>query len=129
MNNPKIAPEFLQFVALEDAFNQAMVTNDPERIAQCISIDWVLVTPEKGPISRNAILGVIASGALTHDMMRKQIERVKVYGDVALVTGRGQNTGQFMGQAIKADEWITDVYHRVDEQWRCVLTHLTPAAA
>jgi ketosteroid isomerase-like protein len=119
--------EIMRFTALEDAFNQAMVSNDVTQIAQCISDDWVLVTPERGPISREAILGIIANGTLSHDMMKKQIERVKVYGDMALVTGRGQNTGHFMGQPIKADEWITDVYHRVGETWLCVLTHLAPA--
>ena len=47
---------------------------------------------------------------------------------IAVVTGRGQNTGTFNGQPIAADEWITDVYRKVDGRWLCVLTHLTPAA-
>jgi ketosteroid isomerase-like protein len=115
-----------RFTALESAFNQAMISNDVRQIANCISDDWVLVTSQKGPISREAILAVVANGVLSHDTMTKRIDRVKVYGDIALVTGRGQNTGHFMGQPIVADEWITDVYHRVGEHWRCVLTHLTP---
>ena len=36
---------------------------------------------------------------------------------------------QFQGHPLSADEWITDVYTRVDGRWRCVLTHLTPVAA
>lgn len=119
--------ELALFQAIEDNFNLAMVSNDIDRIAECISEDWVLVTPEKGPISRAAILDVIGSGTLTHDWMEKQIVRVKRYGDVALVTGRGQNTGTFRGMPIRADEWITDVYRLENGQWRCVLTHLTPA--
>jgi ketosteroid isomerase-like protein len=58
--------------------------------------------------------------------MTKEVLRVKVYGDVALVTGRGQNTGKWQGHPLSADEWITDVYHKVNSQWLCVLTHLTP---
>lgn len=116
-----------ELVALEDAFNAAMVSNDVDRIADCIGDDWVLVTPEVGPVSRAGMLEAIASGRLSHDTMTKQVVRAKVYGDVAVVTGRGQNTGLFRGAPIAADEWITDVYHRVDGRWRCVLTHLTPA--
>ena len=58
--------------------------------------------------------------------MTKKILRVKVYGDIALVTGRGQNTGSWQGKLMEADEWITDVYQKNDQGWLCILTHLTP---
>jgi len=115
------------FQAIEDTFNEAMVSNDVARISACISDDWVLVTPEKGPIEREAILQVIGSGMLAHDSMTKEVLRAKLYGDVAVVTGRGRNTGTFRGGPISADEWITDVYRLSEGRWRCVLTHLTPA--
>lgn len=120
--------DLASFQQLEDAFNEAMVSNDLELIEHCISDDWVLVTPEKGPVGRDAILQAIGSGVLSHDSMTKRVVRVKVYGDTALVTGRGTNTGLFRGDPIAADEWITDVYRRCDGRWRCVLTHLTPAS-
>lgn len=115
------------FATLEQAFNRAMTSNDPDQIAACISDDWQLVTPEVGPVSRDALLGAIRSGVLSHDSMTKQILSVRQYGDVALVVGRGQNTGLFRGEAIAADEWITDVWHHCAGHWVCVLTHLTPA--
>jgi ketosteroid isomerase-like protein len=119
--------ELSEFIAIENAFNDAMVSNDVVRIAGCIADDWILVTPEVGPVSRERMLAAIASGTLSHDMMVKQLVRAKVYGDVAVVTGRGQNTGMFRGEPIAADEWITDIYRRIDGRWLCVLTHLTPA--
>lgn len=119
--------ELSEFTAVENAFNEAMVSNDIARIADCISDDWVLVTPEVGLVSREGMLAAIGSGTLSHDMMVKQLVRARVYGDTAVVTGRGQNTGTFRGEPIAADEWITDVYRRIDGRWLCVLTHLTPA--
>ena len=121
------ATDLATFQAIEDQFNDAMVSNDVVRIADCITDDWVLVTAEKGPVSREAILHVIGTGKLAHDSMTKAIARVKRYGDTAVVTGRGQNTGTFLGEPIRADEWITDIYRLIDGRWRCVLTHLTPA--
>lgn len=59
--------------------------------------------------------------------MTKDIDRVRVYGDVAVVTGRGRNTGTFKGKPISADEWVTDVYVKSGNRWICILTHLTPA--
>ena len=118
-----------ELAAVEEAFNRAMVSNDVLRISACVADDWVLITPEAGVVTRARILHVIESGELSHDTMTKDVGRVRVYGDVAVVTARGRNTGQFRGQRISADEWITDVYRKVDGRWLCVLTHLTPAAA
>ena len=135
MNTNSITPDSMadtlasELAQVEEDFNQAMVSNDVLRISACVADDWVLVTPEAGVVPRSRILHVIESGELSHDMMTKDVGRVKVYGDVAVVTARGQNTGQFRGQRLSADEWVTDVYRKVDGRWLCVLTHLTPVAA
>lgn len=120
---------FKELEAVEEAFNQAVVSNDVAEISACIAEDWMLVTPESGPVSRERFLQVVGQGILRHDSMSKEIDRVRVYDNVAVVTGRGRNTGQFDGKPISADEWVTDVYVRNGDRWICVLTHLTPAAA
>jgi ketosteroid isomerase-like protein len=116
-----------ELARVEEHFNQAMISNDVARIKACITDDWVLVTPESGVIPGSRILDVIETGELSHDTMTKDVGRVKVYGDVAVVTARGRNTGRYKGQPISADEWVTDVYRKIDGRWLCVLTHLTPA--
>lgn len=119
-------PPFL--VTLESAFNAAMVSNDVERIGQCVGPHWLLVTPEVGPVSRHALLDAIAAGRLVHHTMEKKLLHAQVLGDMAWVTGRGTNTGTFNGKPMEADEWVTDIYQRDQGVWRCVLTHLTPVA-
>ncbi|MEO7917396.1 MAG: nuclear transport factor 2 family protein [Dokdonella sp.] len=117
-------PQFL--VDLEERFNAAMISNDVERIVECTTDDWLLITPEAGPIPRARILDVVDSGRLTHSTMTKVATHAAVIGDMAWITGRGQNTGTFSGSPIQADEYITDIYRRVDSTWLCMLTHLTP---
>ena len=113
-------------LSAEDVFSVAMISNDVSRIRACITSDWVLVTPERGPIPGEAVLGAIGNGILSHSAMVKQAHLVRVFGDFGFVTGRGQNSGLFRGEPINADEWITDVYRRVEGRWLCELTHLTP---
>ena len=135
MNTNSLAPDSIadalatELAGVEEDFNRAMVSNDVLRISACVADDWVLITPEVGVVPRSRILHVIESGELSHDTMTKDVGRVRVYGDVAVVTGRGRNTGHFRGQRISADEWVTDVYRKVGGRWLCVLTHLTPVAA
>jgi ketosteroid isomerase-like protein len=128
-DDPTTTSEATELAQVEEAFNQAMISNDVSRIRGFITDDWVLVTPEAGIVPGSRILNVIASGELSHDTMTKEVARVKVYGDFAAVTARGQNTGQFKGQPIAADEWVTDLYQKIDGHWLCVLTHLTPVTS
>jgi ketosteroid isomerase-like protein len=116
----------LDLIEAEEAFNRAMISNDLNIIRECIAPDWVLVTPERGPVASEVVLAAIADGVLGHYTMAKQAHRIRVYGDTAFVSGRGQNTGWFRDQSIAADEWVTDIYHRIGGRWRCVLTQLTP---
>lgn len=116
-----------QLEAAEQAFNAAMISKDPDSIRRCITDDWVLVTPERGPVSAETMLALISAGTLIHATMTKTTHHMHVMGNVATVTGRGQNSGWLCGSPISADEWITDVYQLVDGNWRCALTHLTPA--
>ena len=135
MNTNSLTPDSMadtlatELAGVEEDFNRAMVSNDVLRISACVADDWVLITPESGVVPGSRILHVIESGELSHDTMTKDAGRVRVYGDVAVVTARGRNTGHFRGQRISADEWVTDVYRKVDGRWLCVLTQLTPVAA
>jgi ketosteroid isomerase-like protein len=115
-----------KFQEIENNFNQAVISNNIEEIKKCITSDWVLVDSQGGIIAQERFFSVLEQGLLSHSTMTKEVLRVKVYGDIALVTGRGQNTGTWQEQPMEADEWITDVYKRENDKWLCVLTHLTP---
>ena len=127
-NSDRNTLEVSQIAMAEDRFNRAMISNDVAEISACITDDWVLVTPEAGIVPRERMLSAIQGGHLSHDTMTKAAGRIRVYGDTAVATSRGRNTGTFRGQRISADEWITDVYRRIDGRWLCALTHLTPVA-
>lgn len=115
-----------KFQQIENNFNEAVISNNVEEIKDCITEDWVLVDSQGGIIPQERFFSVLEQNLLSHSTMTKEILRVKVYGDIALVTSRGQNTGTWQGQPMEADEWITDVYKMENDKWLCVLTHLTP---
>ena len=118
-----------KFQQIENNFNEAVVSNNVSEIKNCITEDWVLVDSQGGIISQERFFSVLEQGLYSHSSMTKEILRVKIYGDIALITSRGQNTGTWKGQPMEADEWVTDVYKKVNDSWLCVLnsaTHLTP---
>lgn len=115
-----------EFQKIEDDFNKAVISNEVAQIKNCITDDWALVDSQGGIIPQERFFQVLGQGLLAHHTMNKKVLRVKIYNNIALVTGRGQNTGTWQGQPMEADEWITDVYKKENEKWLCVLTHLTP---
>ena len=117
-----------ELVALADAWSEAIVSDDADRIGAFMADDWVIVS-WSGVTAREDFLSYVRSGALGHSRMEGVGERrVRVYGDTAVLTVRVVSTAQYGGQDLDADEWTTDVFVRRDGAWRCVLTHITPVA-
>jgi uncharacterized protein (TIGR02246 family) len=117
-----------ELVALADAWSEAIVSDDADRIGAFMTDDWVIVS-WSGVTSREDFLSYVRSGALGHTRMEGVGERrVRVYGDTAVLTVRVLSTAQYGGQDLDADEWTTDVFVRRDGRWLCALTHITPVA-
>ncbi|TDQ50051.1 uncharacterized protein DUF4440 [Actinomycetospora succinea] len=117
-----------ELVDLLDDWGRAIVSDDADRIAAFMDDDWAIVS-WTGITSRDDFLAVVRSGALGHTRMEGVGERrVRVLGDVAWLSVRVLSTAQYGGRDIDADEWTTDVFARRPDGWRCVLTHITPAA-
>ena len=114
------------FHEIEENFNQAVISNDVNEIKKCITQDWVLIDSQGGIIPQERFFEVLENGQLSHSEMTKEVLRVKLYGNIALVTGRGKNIAHWQGETVSADEWVTDVYKKENNKWLCVLTHLTP---
>ena len=116
-------------VSLSEAWMRAIASNRAPDIEPYMADEWLLVTPEAGPVEKRQFLEAIGSGDLVHDDMRTSGEpRVRIYGNSAVLISRVRNHGRYQGQPFEYDEWSTDTYVRSGDGWRCVLTALTPVA-
>lgn len=88
-----------QFQEIEDNFNLAVISNNVDEIKKCITKDWVLVDSQGGIIPQEVFFSVLEQGLLSHSTMTKEVLRVKLYGDIAIVTGRGQKNNDRLTQA------------------------------
>lgn len=116
-----------ELLAVAEAWAEAIVANDAERIAAFVTDDWVIVS-ESGLSPGRQLLALVASGELSHSAMGAVGEkRVRIFDDVAVVTARVTNTAHHAGRRYDADEWTTDLFVRSEGRWLCALTHYTPA--
>ena len=118
-----VEDEVRAFSALRD---EVLVGNDAALIAGSMTDDWVYVGPD-GITPKADIVGWIASGRLAHHSMDTvDGERVARAGDAVVVTARKASSGTWDGVPYTADEWISDVYVRVDGRWLCAFSQKAP---
>lgn len=122
MNNEQIEKELLE---LGSEWAEAMVANDAAAIGSFMHDDWVIVS-ERGISTKEQFLSFVESGALTHSVFDMSGQaRIKVYGDIAVLTCRVKNTAHFGGQTFEADEWASDVFLKHEGKWLCIHSHIT----
>jgi ketosteroid isomerase-like protein len=105
-----------------------MIENDAEAIGLYMADDWKIIGPDGSVSDKAAFLGLVKSGALTHDVMTSEDLNIRVYGDTAVVIARGVSGGKYQGQPFREVERVSCIFVRQQGQWRCVLTHLSRMA-
>ncbi len=108
-------------------WDDAMVRNDAQEIAQFMTDDWIIIGTEGGITSKTEFLDWIISGDVTHSVMNSDKTIVKIYGNTGVVTSRGTSAGKYKGKRFELYEWSTSICIRQESKWKCVHTMLTPA--
>lgn len=122
-----------ELIAVAHAWDRAMVGNDADQIGRYMADDWTIIGPDGRVGGKDALLALVRSGDLTHDVMESHEIDVRVYGETAVVIARGVSGGAYQGNAFYLVERVSSVFVRQGRDWRCVATHLSlitePAAA
>lgn len=105
-----------------------MIGNDPEAISRYMADDWTIIGSDGKVVDRATFLGLVRSGMLSHEVMESEDLNVRVYGETAVVTGRGVSGGTYQGLAFREVERWSCVFVRQAGRWRCVSTHLSRIA-
>src|SRR5439155_258039 len=69
-----------KLLKLENEFARAVASNDADALDRLLADDWIIVEPDGGMIDKARFLGVIRSGALSHESMESTEPRIRVYG-------------------------------------------------
>jgi len=123
---PAGGPTAENALAAEQAIARAMANNDANGITRLLADDWAVIATSGGVGEGKSIFADgIKSGYLTRKTFEISEPRVRVYGDVALVTTKIRTSGMFQGKPFDVTERQTDVLVWKDGDWKSVLTHET----
>jgi ketosteroid isomerase-like protein len=114
-----------QILELEQQRQQAQLRGDWKTIQ-------TLNAPEFSEIAGTGLIRTGAqnaedmrSGRLKFDKVDYTEQQVRLYGDVAIVTGIGHRSGAFNGQPFEQRFRYTRIYARQDGGWKVVLAQTT----
>jgi ketosteroid isomerase-like protein len=111
-------------LAVVQEMARAMRENDADGIERLLADDWAVISARGGLAEGKSVFpDGIKSGHLTRKIFDMSEPRVRLYGNIALVTTKLHLAGTFSGKSFDVKERETDVLHWHNGAWKIVLTH------
>lgn len=119
------AADRAQLQEIEKRCAVSLVNGDFKALGDIFAEEWMLVSDGQ-VLSREQIFAQLKKGELQFSAYELGELNVRVFGDTAVVIGRGNPHGEYRGQKFEEAEVFTDTFIRVGNGWRCVLSHSSP---
>jgi ketosteroid isomerase-like protein len=114
--------------ALDTEYQAAVKKNDAATMARILADDFVLVTGLGKTYTKADLLEEARSGRMVYERQEDSNQKVRVWGDTAVVTALLWAKGTDGGKAFDYKLWFSDTYVRTPDGWRYVFaqasTHL-----
>jgi ketosteroid isomerase-like protein len=112
-----------QVVATDERRADALRRNDGAPLRQIYADDYTLVTPAGVVRSMADQINELASGRVRYEKLEVKERNVRVYGDVAILLSRENDSILQAGQQVGGDIRFTRVYKKFGTEWRVIATH------
>ena len=113
----------IELERLEQVWNDAHRNGDADALAQLWADDLVVTVPAMPPLQRAEALEFARSGRMRFDRYESLDLSIRVYGEVAVVSGRLRRTRTAAGRVADDDWRFTKVYVRTGDTWRVIAYH------
>jgi len=111
----------LSALQVERQFFASLIRADVQRLDSILGEDFLLIDVMTGSeITKSSLLAVLGSGQLKFETIDPLEQRMRTYGETAVVTGRTQMSGRFQENPFTASSRYTHVYVKAQPQWRLV---------
>jgi uncharacterized protein (TIGR02246 family) len=107
--------------ALDVQYQAAVKANDADGMAKILADDFVLVTGRGKTFTKNDLLEEARKKSTIYEKQDELEQKVRVWGDTAVVTALLWIKGVSEGKPIERRLWFSDTYVRTTAGWKYVL--------
>ena len=113
---------------LNTSYDSALLRSDTARIGRLYANDFEYITPEGQIRNRKEQLDQIKNGGLLLQHAQSDEVKIRLYGDMAVLTGVFTGRGVYRGNPIDSRERYSSVWIRKDTSWQMVMEQGTRIA-
>jgi len=106
--------------ALDTKYQAAVKANDADGMAAILAEDFILVTGRGATFTRADLLEDARKKSTTYEHQEDTLQKVRVWGNTAVVTALLWEKGTSGGNAFDKKLWFSDVYVRTPKGWKYV---------
>jgi ketosteroid isomerase-like protein len=118
-------PVVAQLSAQADAWDKAIVRKDRAAIEANMAEDFRQIDGRGNVETKDSFVDVIMQADLEIDPYAVEDFEVRLYGDVALLSGRTRMTGRYQGEPFASHYRYIDIYARRGDDWKIVSVQIT----
>lgn len=108
-----------------EAWDKAIISKDRAAIAANMADDFRQIDAAANVADKASFLSGIMAPELTIHPYTVEDFDVRIYGDVALLSGRTRMSGSYAGEAFTSHYRYIDVYVRRDGRWKVASVQIT----
>lgn len=115
---PPNAAQVAELTRLSDAWDKAIVAKNTAAIADNMADDFRQISSNGDVANKQEFIDGLTAAGVSIDPYSVEDFSVRIYGDVALLSGTTRMTGREDGKEFKTHYRYTDVYRRVNGHWK-----------
>src|SRR5262244_2040698 len=119
--NASAADDAKTVAALDTEYQAAVEKNDAATMDRILADDFVLVLGSGTTHTKADLLNEARSGHVIYERQSDTDQKVRVWGDTAVVTAKLSSKGTNRGKPFEHQLWFSDTYVRTPAGWRYVL--------
>ncbi len=106
--------------AMDTQYQAAVAKNDAAGMERILADDFVLVTGRGKAFTKADLLAEARGGTRVYEHQEETTQKVRVYGDTAVVTALLWCKGTDQGKPFDYKLWFSDTYVRTPAGWKYV---------
>lgn len=112
-----------KILALEAKWNDAYQHGDVAHLNALLADDFIITVEDGSTYSKTGYLARLGGSAQHVEISEMSDLKVRLHGNVAVVTGAYHETGTSTGKPYEYHDRLTDVWMNSDGKWRLVASH------
>ncbi|MFZ6641445.1 nuclear transport factor 2 family protein [Undibacterium sp. TC4M20W] len=114
-----------QLTKLSDDWDAAIVRKDKAAIEANMAEDFRQIDGDGDLETKTSFVNGLVSDKLTIDPYKVEDFEIRLYGNVALLSGRTKMTGHYDGKPFKSHYRYIDIYAQRDGKWQIVSVQIS----